>query len=58
MLAIQLYVLDDKTELKSKRVKKTHSTAVLSELSSLFVKISICDALSSRSLFNDMVHAK
>ena len=31
---------------------------VLSELSSLFVKIPICDALSSRSLFNNMMHAK
>ena len=36
---------------------KTHSVVLLSELSSLFVKISICDALSSHNLFNDM-HAK
>ena len=38
--------------------KKTHGMVVLSELSNLFVKISICDALSSRNLFNDMMHAK
>ena len=58
MLASQLCVFDDKTDLKSKWVKKkTHSMDVLSELSSLFVKISICDD-SSRNLFNDMMHAK
>ena len=34
--------------------KKAHSMVVLSELSSLFVKISICDALSSHDLFNDI----
>ena len=34
--------------------RKAHSMVVLSELSSLFVKISICDALSSHDLFNDM----
>ena len=36
--------------------KKVHSMVVLSELSSLFlfVKISICDALSSHDLFNDI----
>ena len=38
--------------------EKTHSMVVLFELSSLFVKILICDALSSRNLFNDMMHAK
>ena len=38
--------------------KKTHSMVVFSELSSLFVKISIFDALPSRNLFNDMMHAK
>ena len=43
MLASQLYMFDDKTNLKWKWVKKTHSMVVLSELSSLFVKISICD---------------
>ena len=32
--------------------KKAHSMSVLSELSSLFVKILICDALSSHDLFN------
>ena len=37
--------------------RKTHSVVVSFELSSLFVKISICDALSSRNLFN-MMHAK
>ena len=31
---------------------------VFSELFSLFVKISICDALLSRNLFNNMMHAK
>ena len=54
MLASQLCVFDDKTDLKWKWVKKTHSMVVLSELSSLFVKISISDALLSRNLFNDM----
>ena len=34
--------------------KKAHSMVVLSELSSLFVKISICDALSLPGLFNDI----
>ena len=34
--------------------KKAHSMVVLSELSSSFVKISICDALSSHDLFNDI----
>ena len=34
--------------------KKAHSIVGLSELSSLFVKISICDALSSHDLFNDI----
>ena len=37
--------------------KKAHIMVVLSELSSLFVKISICDALSLHNLFTDM-HAK
>ena len=41
-----------------KMSKKTHSMVVLSELSSLFVKISISDALSLRNLFNDMMHVK
>ena len=41
-----------------KMSEKTHSMVVLFELSSLFVKILICDALSSRNLFNDMMHAK
>ena len=58
MLASQLCVFDDKTDLKWKWVKKTHSMVVLSELSSLFVKISICDALSLRNMFNDMMLAK
>ena len=40
-----------------KMSRKTHSVVVSFELSSLFVKISICDALSSRNLFN-MMHAK
>ena len=34
--------------------KKAHSMVVLSELSSLFVKISICNALLSHHLFNDV----
>ena len=34
--------------------KKAHSMVVLSEISSLFVKVSICDALSSHDLFNDI----
>ena len=34
--------------------KKAHSMGVLSELSSLFVKILICDALSSHDLFNNI----
>ena len=34
--------------------KKAHSMVVLSELSSLFVKKSICYALSSHNLFNDI----
>ena len=37
-----------------KMSKKAHSKVVLSELSSLFVKISICDALLSHDLFNDV----
>ena len=37
---------------------KTHSRVVFSKLSSLFVKISICDALPLRSLINAMMHAK
>ena len=41
-----------------KMCKKTHSMVVLSKLSSLFVKISICDALSLLNLFNDTMHAK
>ena len=53
MLARQLCVFDDKTDSKSKRVKKTHSMVVWFELSSFFVKISICVALLSRDLFND-----
>ena len=40
-----------------KMSRKTHSVVVSFELSSLFVKMSICDALSSRNLFN-MMHAK
>ena len=35
-----------------------NSMVVLCELSSLFVKMLICDALSLRILFNDMIHAK
>ena len=58
MLASQLCVFDDRTDLKWKWVKKTHSIDLLSGLSSLFVKTSICDALSSRDLFNDMMLAK
>ena len=58
MLATQLHVFDDNTDLKAKCVKKTHSLVALSELSSLFVKILICGALSSRNLFNDVMHAK
>ena len=34
--------------------KKAHSMVVLSELSSLVVKILICDALASHDLFNDI----
>ena len=34
--------------------KKAHSMVVLSELSSLFVKISIFDALSLHGLFSDI----
>ena len=41
-----------------KMSQKTRSMVLLTELSSLFVKISICDALMSRNLFNDMMHAK
>ena len=41
-----------------KMSEKTHSMVVLSELSSLFMKISIYDALSLLNLFNDMMHAK
>ena len=58
MLASQLCVFEGKTDLKWKWVKKTHSMVVLSELSSLFVELSICDALSLRNLFNDMMDAK
>ena len=55
MLARQLCVFDEKTGSKSgKMSKKGHSMVVLSELSGLFVKISICDALSSLDLFNDI----
>ena len=36
--------------------KKAHTMVVLSDLSSLFVKISICDALSLHDLFNDKVN--
>ena len=41
-----------------KMSEKTHSMVVLSELSSLFMKISIYDALSLLNLFNDMMPAK
>ena len=41
-----------------KMSQKTHSMVVLFELSSLFVKISICDALPLCNLLNDMMHAK
>ena len=58
MLASQLCVFDDRTDLKWKWVEKTHSMDVLFQLSCLFVKISICDALPSRILFNDVMHAK
>ena len=34
--------------------KKVHSMVVMSELSSLFVKILICDALLSHDLLNDI----
>ena len=55
MLARQLCVFDEKTDSKSgKMSKKGHSMVVLSELSGLFVKMSICDALSSLDLFNDI----
>ena len=50
--------VDHKTDQKSKWVKKTHSMDVLSELSSSFVKISICDALLSCNMFNNVMHAK
>ena len=50
--------VDHKTDQKSKWVKKTHSMDVLSELSSSFVKISICDAFLSRNMFNNVMHAK
>ena len=36
--------------------QKAHSMVVLSELG-LFMKISICDPLSSRNLFNDTMYA-
>ena len=36
MLASQLFVSDDKTDLKSNRVKKTHSMVVSSRFRSLF----------------------
>ena len=58
MSASQLRVLDDRTDLKAKCVKKSQSMVALYELSSLFVKILICDALPSHNLFNDMVHSK
>ena len=38
--------------------KKAQSMVVFFELSSLFVKISICDAFSSPNSFNDVMHAK
>ena len=41
---------------KIKMSKKPHSAVVLSESSSLFVKISICDALLPPDLFNDVMH--
>ena len=46
MLARQLYVFDSLI---------AHSAVVLSESTSLSVKISICDALSLRDLFNDIL---
>ena len=43
---------------KMKMSQKTHIMVVLPKLSSLFVKTSMCDALSLCNLFNDMMHAK
>ena len=40
-----------------KMSKKTYSMVVFSELSSLFVKMSICDAFSLYNLFDDDMHA-
>ena len=37
---------------------KTHSMAVLSELSKFICEDTICDALSACNLFNDTMHAK
>ena len=51
MLARQLCVFDDKTDSKSKPVKKL---IVWLCYLVLFVKTSICDALSSHNLFNDI----
>ena len=54
MLASQLCMFDDKTDSKTKWVKK-HSMVVLPEISSLFMKISICDmaVVQFADLFND-----
>ena len=57
MLASQLCVFDEQSGSKSKWVK-AHSMVVFSESSSLFVKILVSDALLSRDLFNDIIHAK
>ena len=58
MLASQLCVFDDKTDLRMKMSKNTYSMVVLSELSSFFVKISICDALSWHNLFNGCMQSE
>ena len=53
MLALQLCVLDYKLRIKVS--KKAHSVVLLSKISSLFVKKSVCDALSLlHKLFNDI----
>ena len=44
--------------MENENKKIIQGMVVLSELSNLFVNISICYALLMRNLFNDMMHAK
>ena len=57
MLASQLCVFDDRTDLKWKWVEKLIVRFCCPNYL-VYVMISICDALLSRNLFNDMMHAK